>query len=216
VHNIKTVLNYFYCSLTQFNLHSPAIKVLDPTFLLSKESYMNLCPKCKPLTSQPYVFIYSLNIQSCDDIRFEELNSYIQCQHLDLVVTPADGYTQGQELFGKQALYSYATVEQWLSNIVNSLLVVTASFHGVVLSIILERPFIYVPLSGSHSGSNGRILEVLNFLGLTDRILTADKTYKEIAQANINWKVVNDKLSQSKQESIEYLNKLLGVVVCKL
>lgn len=193
-----------------------AIKVLDPTFLLSKESYMNICPKCKPLTSQPYVFIYSLNIQSCDDIRFEELNSYIQCQHLDLVVTPADGYTQGQELFGKQALYSYATVEQWLSNIVNSLLVVTASFHGVVLSIILERPFIYVPLSGSHSGSNGRILEVLNFLGLTDRILTADKTYKEIAQANINWKVVNDKLSQSKQESIEYLNKLLGVVVCKL
>ena len=72
------------------------------------------------------------------------------------------------------------------------------------------------PFLGSHSGSNGRILEVLNFLGLTDRILTADKTYKEIAQANINWKVVNDKLSQSKQESIEYLNKLLGVVVCKL
>ena len=185
-----------------------ATKVLDPTLLLDKQVYQKKALECQPLTKRPYVFIYSLNIQSRDEIRFKELEAYIKQQQLDLVVTPADGYCQGLEIFGQEAIYSYSTIEQWLSNILNASFVVTPSFHGIVLSIILEKPFVYVPLIGRHSNSNGRILEVLNVLGLNNRILRDGTSYSAIICEEINWNVVKDRLEREKELSFNYLSIL--------
>lgn len=182
-----------------------AIKVLDPTMLLLKDSYIELASKCKALTPKPYIFIYSLNIADSEEIRFAELNEYRNmCGH-DLVVTPGDGYCQGGELFGDETIYSYSTIEQWLANIVNSSLVVTPSFHGIVLSIILQKPFIYTPLGGSHSGSNSRITGLLHDLELQNRMLTDELSYSNITQQSIDWDSVSKKLHKLKQLSICFL-----------
>lgn len=186
-----------------------ATKVLDPTMLLDKHYYEAMAAEHRPLTDNPYVFIYSLNIKSSDEIRFEELESYMKTNALDLVVTPADGYCQGLEIYGNKAIYSYATIGQWLSNILHSSLVITPSFHGVVLSIILEKPFIYSPLRGQHAGGNERITGILQALGLEARMLLDNKSVLSIIQKNIDWIEVRHKLTKLRNESLSFLSQSL-------
>lgn len=188
-------------------LGQDAVCVLDPTFLLDSEAYHSLASGCGPLVAQPYVFIYSLNIQSADDIRFQELTAYMDARGLGLVVTPADGYCHGGELFGSRATYSYATIGQWLSNIIHSSLVVTSSFHGIALSVVLRKAFVYVPLTSGHSCSNSRVLDMLESLGLEDRTLTAERTYEDVAPRGIDWEAVGERLNRMRKESLDFLTR---------
>lgn len=186
-----------------------ATKVLDPTLLLDKGAYIKLANKTKALTANPYIFIYSLNISNSEDICFHDLNEYRHHANLELVVTPGDGYVVGEKLFGGDAIYSYSTIEQWLTNILNASLVVTPSFHGVVLSIILQRPFVYAPLRGVHSGSNNRVTELLQDLGLESRVLTENRKYDAIANETIDWNTVEHHLNELKYFSLSFLKSCL-------
>lgn len=187
-----------------------ATKVLDPTMLLDRKYYDDLAASYSAIADRPYVFIYSLNIKSSDEIRFQELELYMNNESLDLVVTPSDGYCQGLELFGTKAIYSYATIGQWLSNIIHSELVITPSFHGVVLSIVLNKDFIYTPLAGFHSPSNERILGLLKDLNLESRILDDKKSIQDIIKKPINWANVNHKLTKLKNDSTSFLSRALS------
>lgn len=184
-----------------------ATKVIDPTFLVTKMDYMDLIKQVKNKHKADYIFIYSLNISRPDEIRWNELKCELDGKHV--IVTPSDGYIVGAELFGSEVEYSYGSIQEWLSNIYNSSLVVTPSFHGVALSIILEKDFVYVPLSGACSEGNNRVLDLLNDLDLTDRVLLNTMRYKEIIHDSINWQDVKEKLSSLKKASLEFLKNSL-------
>ena len=144
-----------------------ATKVIDPTLLLNKGKYLELIGK--PITKKELVFIYSLNISSSDQICWNELKEYASNNGLSVKVTPSQGYFSADELFGDEVEYSYATPKEWLQTIAESRLVVTPSFHGVVLSIIMETPFVYVPLGGQYASGNSRITDLLKDLKLENR-----------------------------------------------
>ena len=186
-----------------------ATKVADPTMLLDKEEYLSLASQGKPLTDSPYVFIYSLNLEKSSDIRFNELKELCNKKCLNILCTPGDGFCHGKEIYGEDAIYSYATIEQWLYNIANSALVITPSFHGIVLSIILGKPFIYTPVKGARADSNDRINGLLHELKLENRILTDDNSYERIADHNIDWTAVNNAISNLRKGSLEFLNNAL-------
>lgn len=179
-----------------------ATKVLDPTLLLGKTDYFQLLRK--ETSSQKYVYVYSLNIASANEIRWNELQSYIKRNKNHVIATPASGYIPGRELFGPIE-YSYATIQDWLSNIYYAELVVTTSFHGIVFCILLEKPFIYIPLKGKYSKGNNRVLDLLEDLDLNDRILNDDSTYESIAQQSIDWRLVNLKLVKKREDSFLFL-----------
>lgn len=65
-------------------------------------------------------------------------------------MTTGSGYKKAEEIFNK-ALYDYSTVEEWLTNIYYSDLVVTASFHGIIFAYVLRKNFIYMPLQGKYA-----------------------------------------------------------------
>lgn len=180
-----------------------ATKVLDPTFLLDRKDYLSLVGES--IEKKRKIFIYSLNISSSDQIRWQELNQYAKEEGLEIIVTPAQGYFAASELFGNETEYLYATPQQWLKIIAESELVVTPSFHGVVLSIILETPFVYVPLTGMHESGNARILDLLRDLHLENRILTTAIKYKTIIETHINWNSVYNSLMLYKKSSYEFL-----------
>lgn len=180
-----------------------AAKTLDPTMLLEKEDYESKLEDVS-ITLNPYVFIYSLNINCREDIRYEELKDYLNKNKLDLIVTPGDGYHSGREIF-EGVTYSYSTIGQWLSNIYNSSMVITPSFHGIVFSIIFEKPFIYVPLKGHHANSNGRIKGLLQDLGLEDRMLNDDTSYDKLIRSTIDWVDVKSKLDILRNKSVNFL-----------
>lgn len=187
-----------------------ATKVLDPTLLLNKNNYFKLLSKSFFQNNDDYVYIYSLNIRSSKEMRWDELSSYVKQQNLDVIVTPASGYFIGLELFGNNVKYDYATIEKWLYNIANTNLMVTTSFHGVVFSILLETPFVYIPLKGVHAGGNNRIYDLLHELNLNNRVLTDEESYQSITAKKIDWTSVREKLKRLRVNSIDFLTKSLG------
>ena len=177
--------------------------VLDPTLLLTINSYQ---PLLKQQKFNNYIYIYSLNIQSPDEICFSQLLESISDKKI--VVTTASGICQASEIFDN-VLYDYSTIEDWLTNIRYADLFVTSSFHGIVFAIILHTNFVFVPLKGHWAKMNNRVLDLLNSIGLSDRCLFAKNDYKTIISQSINWRDVDCKLDHLRKKSVLFLNKAL-------
>lgn len=180
-----------------------AEKVLDPTFLLDKEQYLGLIGES--IDKKDQIFIYSLNISSSEQIRWNELKAFASENNLGVKVTPSQGYFAADELFGDEVEYLYATPKEWLKAIAESRFVVTPSFHGIVLSIILETPFVYVPLAGQYASGNSRITDLLKDLGLEGRILKTENNYNDFLNSEIDWEKVRKSIDLCRTESINYL-----------
>ncbi len=184
-----------------------AAKVLDPTFLVERDDYLSLIGE--PIEKKKQIFIYSLNISSPEQIRWNELRQYAKDTGQKVIVTPSQGYFAAEELFGDDVQYLYASPQQWLKTIAESELVVTPSFHGVVLSIILGTPFVYVPLKGTYETGNSRVIDLLEDLNLISRVINDVNDYNSIIQHVIVWNRVLDSLKKTRLESILFLQDAL-------
>lgn len=140
-----------------------AVRCVDTTLLLDLNIYKSLMAKQK--YQLEYVYLYTVNISKSSDIYWTELRDYISKEGLQSIVTTASGFEPARELFDG-AIYDYATVNEWLSNIYYSKIVITASFHGVVFSIIFHKDFIYIPLRGNSNSGNNRLYDLLDSYGL--------------------------------------------------
>jgi hypothetical protein len=81
-------------------------------------------------------------------------------------------------------------------------LVVSASFHCIAMSIILNTPFIAV-LTGDQ-GKDERVLNILKIAGLENRILTNSMTAADIVSP-INYQLVEERVSKYIYSSREFL-----------
>lgn len=184
-----------------------AVKVLDPTFLLSADDYKKLSVVDK---KGKYIFIYSLNIKSADEIRWPELKDMTELKGMTVKVTPASGYFECAELFGDNVEYQYSTPAQWLGNLLGAEVVITTSFHGIALSIILHRPFVYIPLEGKFASGNSRALDLLRDLNLCNRILTPENSYTDIVESQIDWDKTESLLNKQRKDSMDYIVNALN------
>lgn len=182
-----------------------AVQVLDPTLLLEEDVYRSFTKKCR---TQKYCFLYILNITSEDDIYWKDLKNYIIPKNI--VCTTGSGYMKNK-VFLNGVEYENSTITQWLSNIAFADSVITTSFHGVVFSIIFRKNFIYIPLKGAHAASNNRVLDLLNKLGLSQRILEDKTGLSEIFNNPIDYVPVYERLNLQKAASIEYLANALNL-----
>ncbi len=145
--------------LCQKNLDVNAVWVLDPTLLLKKEDYLEVCENVSA-SSELYLAAYVLNMsesisKECKQIAAEK--------GLELKVFSADA----------QASLS---VPEWLAMFRDASYVVTDSFHGTVFSIIFGKEFkcIYNEVRGA-----ARFESLLN--------LYNSGKLEEMRQFSLNW-----------------------------
>lgn len=181
--------------------------VLDPTFLLSADIYKSISVNSHK--NEHYIYIYSLNVTSSDEMYFSEVKAYAKDKHLNVIVTPASGCRLGLELFGEEVDYDYATIQEWLANIESANLVVTTSFHGIVFSILMHTPFVYVPLRGNLAKMNNRALNLLTSIGLSNRIVDDKADFRHVIASSIDWFKVDNLVNKNKQQSFEFIKKAL-------
>ena len=81
-------------------------------------------------------------------------------------------------------------------------LVVSASFHCIALSIILNKPFIAI-LTGD-TGKDERVLSILQLLGLQNRIYSPSMTLEEI-NLPINYESVDEEIFRLRKDSFQFL-----------
>ncbi|WP_270711481.1 polysaccharide pyruvyl transferase family protein [Phocaeicola coprophilus] len=180
--------------------------VLDPTLLLPFSFYIQaLKIKTKEMKQ---LFIYSINISSPNDIRWEEIYKYSIKNNLNTIITTSSGYVPSNELFGN-VTYDYCSIPKWIENIANSKLVITTSFHGVVFCLLCHTNFVYFPLNGKFSGGNNRVIDLLTDLSLKNKIYHPDISLESIINQFVDWNKVEKKIEELRINSLAFLNKAL-------
>jgi hypothetical protein len=168
--------------------------VLDPTLLLSRKRYeeiFNLHEEC----FEDHLFTYFLDL---DETKEQYTRLVTSKYHLELDVFKAQTEKHNDII---------RPVEDWLNAIRNSKFVLTDSFHGMVFSIIFNKPF-YVFVNNKRG--NTRFVSLLGRLGLQNRIIQKESPVIENNLDDcIDWNVVNSKVANLQSVSLSFINKCL-------
>lgn len=186
---------------------------LDPTLLLSEEDYPlasdDACEDISLVPDKPYIFAYILNVLKEKDLGWGQLGKYAADNGLEVIPVYSSGYYSAYPIISGYDP-SFPTIPQWLDLIKHAEVVVTTSFHGMVFSILMHRPFLVIPLKGKHSGGNDRIMTLLTSLGLEERIYDPTAPVEAQINAHINWHDVNWKLAELRKSSEQFLSDSLA------
>ena len=93
-------------------------------------------------------------------------------------------------------------------------MVASNSFHGVTLSILLEKPFVAVALPGKKRELNERVRNLLTQLDLMHRFVEdpTPETIRRLCDTPIDWVPVREKLTRMRAAGEHFLEKQLMVV----
>ena len=101
----------------------------------------------------------------------------------------------------------YPNVDEWLGLIQSAKYVVTNSFHGTVFSVIMNRKFLTIPLSGAFTRMNGRVIDLLGRLGLESRIYSGNM---DVLSLPIEYDEINGILSEERMRMSLNFDKWLS------
>lgn len=163
--------------------------VLDPTLLIDKNYYLNIIKdyKSERNIKNKYIFIYTI---------FH--SKYI-----------TDAIDQAKNIFNYETYYfllnKNSSIEEFIYYMIKSKAVVTNSYHGTVLSIIFNKPFITIY---DKSNAKERFTSLANLFGVHERIFENNQkiNYEQLIKPlNIDYKLLN----KLKSESINFLKRNL-------
>ena len=165
--------------------------VLDPTMLVDQGTYRKFAESAAEHPSQGKIMTYILDPSP-------------EKEHVLKFVEKVSGY-------GSYALNMEGpvpSVEQWLAGFADSEFVVTDSFHGCVLSILMHKRFIAV---GNSRRGMARMSSLLSMFGLDQRLVHGidPDDDGEFFLSEPDWSTVDDILCGYRSSSIEFLEEAL-------
>lgn len=180
-------------------LNRDASHVLDPTLLLDKSVYEQIClNNHKEITGS--LFCYILDNSPFIKDMIKKIESKIGLQsYMCLPPSPEGCYN----VFNKKESI-FPSIEYWLSCFSNASLVLVDSFHGAVFSIIFNKEFWVV---GNKRRGMARFTSLLKTFGLENRMLDINEVFKVDLTEKIDWKRVNSIMESEKEKSIVFLYK---------
>lgn len=95
------------------------------------------------------------------------------------------------------------SMEQWLGVIIGSKYLITNSYHGMIVAILNHIPF---SVLADAFDMNDRFYTLLNYLELTDRILSGISEFSLSNIEVIDWENVETKLSTYRQIGCDFFN----------
>lgn len=168
---------------------TPPQVVLDPTFLLPKESYDGIISNKNSLAQKKRICCYILDDSSIVEDIIKKVEYSLNLPSFDIVNDKRNNSPK-------------PSIEDWLDNIKNSSFVMTDSFHGMVFSIIFNTPFaVFI----NRDRGADRFDSLLSQLGLENRICANVEDVDHVISTPINWERVDQKLSYLKEYSKEFL-----------
>lgn len=177
--------------------------VPDPTLLHTNfrhlhEEYPNIDDK--------YIFCYCL--RSGEGIR--EVSEIVSRKLKATVYSPHNSHRRWKEI----GISIFPSPGQWLKVQYDAKFVVTNSFHGVALSVVQKKEFLYVPLAGVKEKMNARAFNLLRTLNLEDRIVDDLDLVATKVDMPIDWDGVDDNLALLRARGVDYLSEQLSDLKC--
>lgn len=167
----------------------------DPSLLLSAKDYDNIIGSSDSYTEDCFFYIIHSH-----QYLIKRIEKYFNNDLKEKIVST------------KKNRYSVMSIEKWLIHIKNSKIVVTNSFHGIVLSIIYKKQFIAVPVEGSGSSMNDRIITFLEQFNLHERILDIYDENKilYLLSRPIEWDFVHNVINVMQRKAGLYIKKAIN------
>lgn len=176
--------------------------VLDPTLLLSSDEWDKLAVPTGQ--KSPYILCYFLGN---NEETWEHVKKLSEKANIPLKIIPifCQDYERGYDVVNGVG------PGEFIDLIRNASFICTDSFHGTIFSIIYEKPFYtYERFSNRDINSqNSRIYNILNLLGLEDRLIK-DKSIVNDNALFCTYNETKKKLEAEKEESINYLRSALN------
>lgn len=176
--------------------------VLDPTFLLNKEQWEKL-PDKKIDNSQKYILVYQLeyskNLMSFARKLSKEIGLPLKFIRKPVKENIEEDYCVGLGPDG------------WVEQFLNAEYIVTNSFHGTAFAINFNKNFFTeVSQERIRAAMSSRLINLLNIFDLNDRFI--DNGENKNMLSNINYDIVNVKLDELRQQSLDYLKDMIDNV----
>ena len=169
--------------------------VLDPVMLLDAEVYRTLAQKAENHSCRGKVMTYILD-PSREKACVVDFVARITGKDVEKFFVD----DSSRPLVERVA----PPVEQWLASFCDADFVVTDSFHGCVLSILMHKKFLAV---GNSRRGMARLSSLLNMFGLEGRLVHGidPEDDGEYFLSDIDWEAVDEKLKAFKEESMKFL-----------
>lgn len=176
--------------------------VLDPTLLLTREQWDEICPTSS--ISGDYVFCYFLG----DDAKQKEcVREFAKKRGIKVVVLPMSGDAKN---FGDENVTG-ASPAEFISLIKHASYVFTDSFHATVFSLLYERE-VYVFERSGYKSMGQRIYTLTELFGVEshfcDTVEKLDNRYIE-SLPSIESLIKYGDFEKAKSESIRFLKNSL-------
>lgn len=183
-----------------------AVHVLDPTMLLTKEDYIHLIEKENEPKSNDTLFNYILDP---DAKKSAFIQKVAKAKGLKVfqVLPKCQTETRTKEDVKKRIEDCvFPGVTTWLRAFMDADMTIVDSFHGMVFSIIFNKPFWAI---GNVSRGMSRFTSLLKMFHLEDRLLDADNLDDVDFSKPIDWKMVNGILEEKREYSKTLLSDIL-------
>ena len=137
--------------LQQYGWTEPhGVQVLDPTMFLSKKDYMQLISNAPTVPSKGNLFCYILDKTGEKSLLIKQKAEELHLKPFEL------GLSDDKP----------ASIEQWLRSFADSEYVITDSYHGLVFSIVFNKPFYLIR---NMFRGNARFDSLLNLISLSKK-----------------------------------------------
>jgi len=176
--------------------------VLDPTLLIEKEKYVS--EFCTGAVGQSKgVLTYILDKSSFKKEIISSVANRLKLEHFSRQPLPEQPVVERTRL----AEYCYPPTDAWVRGFQEGQFVVTDSFHGVVLSLIFEKPFIAI--ANADRGAS-RFESILDLVGLRDRLILSDQEVDlERLLQPVDFSDARKRLQFFKTKSLDFLKQHL-------
>lgn len=184
--------------LCKEHLGVDATHVLDPTMLLSKDDYIRLIEAEKEPLTAGTLFNYILDP---DETKTAFINRVAEDLHLKpfQVLPKYQAETRTKEDVKKRIEDCvFPGVTTWLRAFMDAEMTIVDSFHGMVFSILFNKPFWVI---GNAERGMSRFTSLLKLFNLEDRLLDVSELEKIDFKRPIDWSQVNTILEQKRTES---------------
>ncbi len=175
------------------HVNCPVAKTIDPTLLLTDKDYDEIIAPRQ--YHEPYLLLYTRRYNKAMEEYARETARKNGWKLIEISLR-ATNATKGSTM-----RYD-AGVEEFLSLIKYSEMVITNSFHGMIFSVQFRKPFI----AFSRSECDTKILELLELFGIKDRLLISGN---EQSPKEIDYEKVHHNIEKARTESLTFLKKEL-------
>ena len=179
-----------------------AVHVLDPTLLLTKEDYIHLIEAEKEPKAKGTLFNYILD---SDTVKSAFINRVAKERGLKSfqVLPKCQAETRTMDDIKNHIEDCvFPGVTSWIRAFMDAEMTIVDSFHGMVFSIIFNKPFWVI---GNANRGMSRFTSLLKVFHLEDRLLDANQLQEVDINRPVDCASVNAILEQKRNECINLL-----------